>query len=236
MAVTTQSMKAISSVDVLGAAAFALVSERCRRSYLHDIRGGLQTLNSAVELLIRAANTPGDNAALAEKAAVLARRAVLKHEKSLLDLVDDVTPQAETPSLVDVGHLVSDLLRFVANDVASKSISIRLQASPDVRVLAERHKFRLLLLGLICTLADELAPGSAVDITIAQSDSKALVQFDSAMLCPSALESANQWNSSSAMSSPWELLLSLTRQWALANGGGLELSLNALRIHYPLAR
>jgi hypothetical protein len=228
-------MKANSRLDVLGAAAFALVSERCRQSYLHDIRGGLQTLNGAVELLIRAANTPGDNAALAEKAAVLARRAVLKHEKSLLDLVDDVTPQAETPSLVDVGHLLSDLLQFVANDLASKSISFRLQSTPDLCVHVERHKFRLLLLGLICSLADELAPGSAVDVTIARSESNALLVFDSAILCPSMLESANQWSSSRAASTLWELLVSLTRQWVIACGGGLELSPSALRIHCPLA-
>jgi hypothetical protein len=235
MADDSLSMKAISSVDVLGAAAFALVSERCRQSYLHDIRGGLQTLNSAVELLIRAAITPGDNAALAEKAGVIARRAVLTHEKSLLELVDDVTPQVETPSLVDVGQLVSDLLRFVANDLASKSISFRLHSSPGLCVRVERHKFRLLMLGLMCCLADELAPGSAVDVTIARSESNALLVFDSAMLCPSIPESGKPSNFSGATSSLWELLVSLTRQWIIANRGGLELSPSALRIHWPLA-
>jgi hypothetical protein len=227
-------MKAISSLDVLGAAAYALVSERCRQSYLHDIRGGLQTLNSAVELLIRAANSRGDNAALAEKASVLARRAVLKHEKSLLDLVNDVTPQIEIASRVDVGGLMSEVLRFVANDLAGKSVSFRLQPAAELCVLAERHKFRLLILGLVCMLADDLAPGSVVDVTIARSDSHALIEFHSTMQCSSMPPAKSQWELSGAMSSPGELLLVLTQQWTVANGGGLEHSHNALRIRYPL--
>ena len=227
-------MKSISSIDVLGAAAYALVSERCRQSYLHDIRGGLQTLNSAVELLIRAAKNPGDNAALAEKASFVARRAVLNHEKSLLDLVNQVTPQTEVADRVDAGQLMSDVLRFVANDLANKSVSFRLQSASDVFVLAERHKFRLLVLGLICMLADELAPGAVVDVKVTRSDSDALIEFNPTIPCPSVLDSKHQWESPGAMSSPCELLLSLTQQWAFANGGGLELSPTALRIHYPL--
>jgi hypothetical protein len=227
-------MKSISSIDVLGAAAYALVSERCRQSYLHDIRGRLQTLNCAVELLIRAAKNPGDNAALAEKASFVARRAVLNHEKSLLDLVDQVTPQAEIADRIDVGQLIRDVLGFVANDLANKSVSFRLESAPDIYVLAERHKFRLLILGLICLLADELAPGSAVDVTVSRSDSNALMEFHSTTPCPSVLEFKTQTDSPAAMSSPCELLLELTRQWLFANGGGVELSPRALRIRYPL--
>ena len=226
-------MKSISSIDVLGAAAYALVSERCRQSYLHDIRGGLQTLSSAVELLIRAAKNPGD-AALAEKASFVARRAVLNHEKSLLDLVDQVTPLAEVADTVDVGQLMHDVLRFVANDLAKKSVSFRLEPAPEIYVLAERHKFRLLILGLICLLADELAPGSAVDVTVSRSDSNALIEFHSSAPCPSVLEFKTQTDSPGAMSSPCEILLELTRQWAFANGGGLEPSPRVLRIRYPL--
>jgi hypothetical protein len=228
-------MKSISSIDVLGAAAYALVSERCRQSYLHDIRGGLQTLNSAVELLSRAATNPADNAALAEKASLVARRAVLNHEKSLLDLVNQLTPQTEIATTVDVGHLMSDVLRFVGSDLASKSVSIRLQSTPDICVLAERQKFRLLILGLVCMLADDLAPGSVVDVTITQSDSDALMEFTSAMPCYSVPKSKDVLDFPSTMSSPCELLLALTQRWACVNGGGLELSRDALRIRYPLA-
>ncbi len=228
-------MKAISSIDVLGAAAYALVSERCRQSYLHDIRGGLQTLNSAVELLIRAANSPAENTALAEKASVLARRAVQKQEKLLLDLLNDLTPQTETASRVNIGELMSEVLRFVANDVAGKSVSIRLQSATELCVLVERHKFRLLILGLVCMLADDLAPGSVVEVTIARSASHALIEFLSSVARSSLHEAKSPWESTAAMSSPGELLLALTRQWTVANGGGLELSPTAIRIRYPAA-
>jgi hypothetical protein len=232
-------MKAIPSINMLEAAAYALVSERCRQSYLHDIRGGLQALHSAVELLVRAANSPGDNPALAEKATALARRAVQKQEKSLVELVNQITPQTEIAGTVNVGDLVSDVLRFIRNDAANKSIAFRLEAAGDVQVLAQPHKFRLLILGLCSTLTDGLAPGSVVDVAVARADSEALVEFRSTMSC-AAVNPEYLWNPAGAMSSPCELLLALTQHWAAANGGRLELSTephlpNTLRIYYPLA-
>jgi hypothetical protein len=232
-------MKAISRIDMLEAAAYALVSQRCRQSYLHDIRGGLQALHSAVELLVRAANKPGDNPALAEKAAALARRAMQKQEKSLVELMDQITPPPEIASTVNVGDLVCDILHFIRNDAAGKSIAFRLEALGDVLVLAQPHKFRLLILGLCSTLTDGLAPGSVVDVAVVRTDSDALVEFRSSMPC-AVVNPEDLWNSAGAMSSPCELLLALAQQWAAVHGGRLELSKelhlpNTLRIYYPLA-
>jgi hypothetical protein len=232
-------MQAISPIDMLEAAAYALVSGRCSLSYLHDIRGGMQALHSAIELLVRAANTPGGNPALAEKAAALARRAILTQEKSLLELVNQITPQTELGSRVDVGDLLSDVLHFIRNDAAGRSITFRLQAAADVKVLAHPLKFRLLMLGLSTTLIDGLDAGSVVDVAVAQSDCEALVEFRSAATY-SLVNPEDLWSPAGARSSPSELLVALTQHWAVANGGRLELSTdphlpNSLRIYYPRA-
>src|SRR5580704_5238722 len=98
--------------DVLEAAAYAVVGERCRQAHLHDARGELQTLHSTIELLARAAKTPGENAAMAEKASALAKRALANHEKSLVELLNRMTPHEASMATVNVGQLVSEVLRI----------------------------------------------------------------------------------------------------------------------------
>ena len=233
-------MKAICASDMLEAAAYALVGARCRQSYLHDVRGGMQALRSAIELLARAASIQGVDRPLAEKASGLARSAVSKHEKSLVELVNQLAPQGGTAATVNVGELVSDALRFLRNELAAKSITFRAEAAPDVLVFAETDKFRLLILGLISTLVDELAPGGVVDLTVARSDSNALVEFRAAMPCAFIRNPEELLRPPSTVASAFELLLAVTQRWASDHGGRVELSTgsqspDALRLHYPLA-
>ncbi len=230
-------MKAIGPIDMLEAAAYALVSERCRASYIHDIRGGLQGLYGGVELLARAAKST-DNPGLADKAAGLARSALAKHEKSLVDLVDKLTPRPESAARVDIGGLLADILQFIRNDVANKAITFRLEAARDLPVLAEAHKIRLLLLGLSITLTDGLAAGTVVDVKVTRSDQFALIQYASVVPCPVIPTVDEIWGSTDPVSSARELLLSVTQYWASANGGRLEVSVeaagaSAVRLYYP---
>lgn len=230
-------MKAITPIDMLEAAAYALVSERCRASYIHDIRGGLQALYGGIELLARAARSP-DNSGLADKAAGLARNALAKHEKALVELVDQLTPRAEAAAPVNVGELFGDILQFIRNDVANKSITFRLHAARDIVVPAEAHKIRLLLLGLSITLTDGLAAGTVVDVTVARSNHQALIRFASIVPCLLIPTLEQIWGSTDPVSSARELLLSLTQSWAAANGGRLEIpvdakGLNAVDLYYP---
>lgn len=230
-------MKAITSSDMLEAAAYALVSERCRASYVHDIRGGLHALYGGIELLSRAAKNP-DNGTLAEKAAGLARSALAKHEKSLVDLVDQLSPRQEAAVPVDVGELLGELLRFIRNDVANKSITFRLNTERDIVVLAEAHKIRLLLLGLSITLSDGLDAGTVVDVRVTRSGHYALIEFASVIPSPIIPQLAEIWGSTNPVSSARELLLSLSQAWASSNGGRLELAeeaatSGAVRLYYP---
>jgi signal transduction histidine kinase len=230
-------MKAITTRDMLEAAAFALVSERCRASYVHDIRGGLHALYGGVELLSRAAKNP-DNGILADKAAGLARSALAKHEKSLIDLVDQLSPRQEAAVPVNVGELVGEILRFIRNDVANKSVTFRLQTERDIVVLAEAHKIRLLLLGLSITLTDGLDPGTVIDVSVTRSSHYALIEFASFVSSPTVPELKDIWGSTGPVASARELLLSLSQAWASDNGGRLELTgeptrSTGVRLYYP---
>jgi hypothetical protein len=233
-------VSAISSQDIADAAAWGLVGERCRRAYLHDLRGGLQVFNSAVELLARAANCPGGNAGLADKASALARRSIENHEKMLGEVLNQIAPQREAPTTLNVGEMVGDALRLLRGDFANKSITFRLQSAENVLVIAQAHKFRMIILGLASTLADLLEPGALVEVAVTRLDSKAVVEFKSNLPAPSILNPEQLWNSPDATISLNELLLSVAQRWLSANRGLLELPArtqppDALRISYPMA-
>ena len=234
-----QPEKAISFIEILGAAVCALVGERCRPSYLHDMRGELHTLNSAVELLARAAKSPEANSAIVEKASSIARHSLVKQEKLLVELVNQLTPQREAPMDVNVGDLVSDVLRFVRNEAAKKSITFRSELARDVVVLAEPHKFRLLILGLCSTLTDGLPAGTVIDVTVTRSDLSALMEFGPIVPCASVRPPSDLLHYAPEKTSTYELLLSLLRQWVSDNAGAIELSPvshlpKALRLFYPM--
>jgi hypothetical protein len=191
-------------------------------------------------LLVRAAMSPGENSALAEKASALARRAVQNHEKSLAELLSQLTPMKETAASVNVGELVAEVLRFTRNDAAGKSITLRIESATDVWVVAQARQFRLLVLGLVSSLIDAAAPGAALDIAVARAIPDAMIEFRSSVPCPAVLNPEDLWHSGGAMSSMHELLLALTHRWVSNNEGRLEPPAgphlpNALRIYYPLA-
>jgi hypothetical protein len=235
----TSSMKSTQPVDVLEAAVYAIVTERYRRSYLHDIHGDLQGLYGGVELLVRAADGRVTNASLADKASALVKRALQNHEKMLIDLVNQVAPTSETPIAVNMGDLAADVLRFVKSDFASKSVTFRFESAPDVVVLAQAGRLRTLILGLCAAAADELAPDSVVELGVTRSDSHALLEFRSMKSYRAfAANSEDAWRAGSEASCP-ELVLALTRRWMSAIGGRVELTEDGLpstlRIFYPLA-
>jgi hypothetical protein len=199
----------------------------------------LQVFHSAVELLTRAAAIPGGNAALAEKASALARRAIESHEKMIAEVFNQITPQKEAPTAVNVGEMVGDVVRFLRGDFASKSITVQLQSAENVLVLAQAHIFRLIILGLASSLADVLEAGALVEVAVTRLDSNAVVEFKS-NAPPASIPNLEQiWNSPDASISLHELLLSVAQRWLSANRGFLELPARArppgaLRISYPM--
>lgn len=200
-------MKLLPINDVLEAAAYAVVGERCRKAHLHDARGELRTLHSAIELLARAAKTPGENAALADKASALAKRALANHEKSLVELLNRMTPNDAAVAAVNLGHLVSEVLRNLRNDALSKSIDFRFEALADVSIKAQPNLCEMVILGLCAITIDDLAAGTCINVTVGRLDSDAYIEWKSDIPWPAARKPEDLWHSAPPALSPYELLL-----------------------------
>lgn len=226
-------MKALSLGDVLDAAAYAFVGERCRDAHIHDIRGELQTLQSSLELLARAARNPGENIALAEKATALARRALANHEKSLVDFVNQTTPHEEAAVAVDVCDMVNRALLILRNDVANKSITFKVESAADLRILAQPHRSRLLILGLLAMTIDELSAGSVVKVLLSREDSQVVIEIQSDAIGRAIRAPEDLWSGGAQTVTPRDLLLAVTSRWAAANGGRVSQVPRELRIYYP---
>jgi hypothetical protein len=231
-------VKVLPLSDVLEAAAYAVVGERCLQAHLHDARGELQTLHSAIELLARAAKSPGENAALAEKASALARRSLASHEKSLIELLNRMTPHDATVVSVDVGELVGAVLRILRNDALSKSIVFRFDAVQGVFIVAQPHLCEMVVLGLCAMTIDELAAGASINVSVGRSDSHAFIEWKSDIPWPTVRTPEDLWRSAKATLTPYELLLAVAWRWTTTNGGRVELPTepqvrDVLRIYYP---
>jgi hypothetical protein len=233
-------MNAVTLTNVLDAAAYALVSQRCRQATLHDIRGGLQALQNAIELLARSAKAPTPNPATVAKVLALATRAMTTHEQLLLDLVRQTAPSDAPASVLDLGELVQEVLRFLRNDALTKSISLQVTAASGSTILAQPDKCRLLILGIAAATIDALPAGSAMTVAVAASDPHVLLEFKSAMRYSPIHKLVDLGHDFPATLAPHDLLLAIASEWLSAHGGSIDLAEggdapSSLRIYYPAA-
>ena len=232
-------MQDVTAVDVFEAAAYALVAKRWRESYVHDARGRQQALQSAVELLLRAANSRGEQLAVSVKAAALARRAMAADEISLIDLLDQVAPQAQAPIALNLVEMLGELLRFMRNDAARKSIEFHLDSGPELFIFTQSKKLRMLLLGLSAVMIDELGNGSRVEFSAKKVELQVHLEIRSSMSWPSTGGAKLAWPPAAGPTYlTSSLFLLLSRQWLEENGGEIQtLTLggpaSVLRITYP---
>jgi signal transduction histidine kinase len=165
-----------------------MVSRRCRRAYVHDIRGGLQAINSALELLSRSMVSAGDKQALMQKALEFARRAVAGHEKCMDRLMEQLIPYDEVPGRVNLGSWIRELLQFLQNDAASKEIRFDFSAEEDVTVSVHEAKLRLVMLGLITGALDNLPPGKVLRVGLHKSEGHAVIAVPAAFGAPDTID------------------------------------------------
>jgi hypothetical protein len=206
---------------------------------LHDARGELQTLHSAIELLTRAAKAPGENTALADKASALAKRTLAMHEKSLVELLNRMTPHDAAVAPLNVGRMVSEALRILRNDALSKSIEFRFEELADVSIEAQPNLCEMVILGLSAMTVDELAAGSSIAVSVGRVNGHAYVGWKSDIAWPAVREPEELWHSARESLSPYELLLAVAWHWTTTNGGRVELAADpqvrdAMRIYYPI--
>jgi hypothetical protein len=157
----------VKSDELLDAAAQSLINRRCREAAIHEVRGGLQALYSALELLARAAKSTAGDGALAERAIGIARRAMANFEPAMLRAIEALTTHTEAEGRVNVGEIAQEVLRFLRSDIANKQLLTQGTIDTDAHLLGRRDTVRLWLLGIIVTCIDAAAPGGPFAVEVA---------------------------------------------------------------------
>src|ERR1700680_3668358 len=227
--------------DVLDAAVQTLINERCRRAYMHDMRGGLQAIYSSLELLARSAKHAAQNPALIDAAATIAKRAMANYEQSMVAIVNQVTGPGEAPVVLNLSTLVQQAQQFLRNDALGKETTLGLSGRDDLQVLSEPNKLRSLILGLLALSIDDSPAGADLQVELSCSEGFAVLDLRSP-LTYDAIRGAEDLLCREPLNlKPQELVLGFVRQWIMANGGRVEIpsatgaEAAGLRLYYPLA-
>src|ERR1700722_7682529 len=140
-------MNELQAGDVLDAAVQTLINERCRRAYMHDMRGGLQAIYSSLELLARSAKHAAQNPALIDGAATIAKRAIANYEQAMVAIVKRFTPAGEGQVVLNLSALLQQAQLILRNDSLGKETTLGLSGPDDLLVLSDPNKLRSLILG-----------------------------------------------------------------------------------------
>jgi signal transduction histidine kinase len=164
--------------ELFEVAARASINERCALSYLHDVRGSMQALFSAVELLGRSLRGSADRERV-DRACELARRAINQHEKTTIGALEVLTLQHIEASAFDVGPLLADVAHFLRNEAAAREIRITIDVEDDLRISAERGRLQILLVGLLTAAMDVLPKGSTLPVSLGRNGDDAVIRIGS---------------------------------------------------------
>jgi len=224
--------------DVFTTAARAAINERCASAYLHDVRGTMQALFSAFELLGRSARLGAANPARVEKAWDLARRAMSNHEKSTLDVLQMLTLQPNPPAAVDLAELVNEVVHFLRNEAASKYVTVAASASPEVRISVERAKLQTLLVGLMTAAIEETPAGAELRLAVGRQGGDAVITLGSHGGFANLRSSDELLAGPLGALRPRELTLLFARHFLADGGGRLEIDgsafpVGSLTLHHP---
>jgi len=224
--------------DVFDAALQTLINDRCRTAYVHDIRGGLQAVYSAFELLARSAKQGAASGTLIDKASALVKRAMANHEHLIFEIVNQLTVPEDEPALVNVTNLIHDVLRFLRNEASSRDIRISVTGGKDMQVSATL-KLRTLLLGLLTLYIDGLPAGAELLINVSRAGEDACVELLSDVSLGEIRSVEALSRDQPSVVQPRDVILGGARYWLQQHGGrfvlqpGAKLH-DALRIYYPL--
>ena len=228
--------------DLFEAAARVAINERCAAAFLHDIRGGMQALFSALELLGRSARSGYGSPERVEKACELAKRAIGNHEKSTLAALQALTLQRAEAVVIDVLTLVSDVARFLRNEAAGREVILKVVGTEgEVLISAERARLQIVLVGLLLAAIDDIPPGTSLILSIDRADGDAVISIDSDAGYGEISDLEDLWSRRGGRLRPQELTLLFARQFLAANGGRLDIDAiagatprGAMHLHYPM--
>jgi signal transduction histidine kinase len=209
--------------DVFTTAARAAIHERCAAAFLHDVRGTMQALFSAFELLGRSARMSEVNPARVEKAWDLARRVISNHEKSTLDVLQLLTLEPTAATSVDLAELVNEVAHFLRNEAASKYVTVAASVTPEVRIWIERATLYTLLVGLLTAAIEETPAGSELRLSVSREGSDAVIILGSHGGLADLRTDGELLAGPLTVLRPRELTLLFARHFLAGSGGRLEI-------------
>jgi hypothetical protein len=230
-------MKALDEDQLLEAAVNTLVNGRCRRAYLHDLRGGLQAISGAFELLARLARSGKSDPVLVDRASAIARSAFANHEAAIEEMLKQVVPAEEIVGAVDIGELIDETLQFLRNDIACKQLKLTVDRCDELEVLAPKHELRLLLLGLLTVRIDDCPAGAEFIVRLGRAENLAVFAVSS-VADPHPDSSYAQRSREPIY--PGQVVLEGASKWLSRHGGRMELmgtehsARSECRVYYPL--
>jgi signal transduction histidine kinase len=225
--------------DLYEVAARATINGRCATAYLHDVRGSMQAIFSALELLGRSARKSGTDLDRIEKVCALARRAISSHEKSTLEVFQMLTLQDADYIAVDVGGVMREVVHFLRNEAAKKELAITLSTTDVLPIAAERARLQTLLVGLLTAAIDAVPAGAQLPVSVTSEGKFAVISLGSNAGYASSRDTDDPWNIPTQQLLPHELTLPFARQFLAGNGGRLEIDAavlphGSLRLYYPM--
>jgi len=233
-------MDSLRAGDVLDAAVQTLINERCRRAYIHDLRGGLQAIYSSLELLARSARHAAQNPALIDGATAIAKRAMANHEQSMIGIVNQLTGPDDAPVILNLSALVKQAQQLLRNDALGKEITLALSGREDLQVLSEPNKLRSLIFGLLALGIDGSPSGAGLQVELSCADGCAVLELRSHLTYETIRGAEELLCRAPVNLAPQEMVLGFARQWITANGGRVEIPSATgmpagLRLYFPLA-
>ena len=186
--------------DIYEAAARANINERFAPTSLHDVRGTMQALFSALQLLLRSAQSGADPLRV-EKACDLAKRAMAHHEKSTTEVLQLLTLERTEAVNIDLNRLVLDVAHFLRNEAAVKGVKLSVAPSADLAITVERGKLHTLLVGLLAAGIDTLAAGEELHVSTLREDGDAVVAISSDAGFADFLSNEDSWETTTGLDS-----------------------------------
>lgn len=149
----------------------ALISKRYRGVYLHDLRGGLQVLQNAIEVLVRVATAARSDAGMSARTSELARRALAAHGELIDATLERLVPSDDAAADCSASLVVGDVVAFLRSQFAARSISLQAQPGADFRVAVPASRLRLVLLVVLTAVLDDPHKAGAVQVSVERDGS-----------------------------------------------------------------
>lgn len=218
------------------AALHALITQRCQRAYVHDMRNGLQRIYGGFELLSRAVSAAATGAKIPpEKAIDFSKQAIKNHEQALDRILSQLILSDETQVPTHVGEVLGEISRFLNNDASARDIALSVAVAEDAAILVRPGRLRLVFLALLVDAIDSLPPHSELRVQLSKQKPHVRIEITSSKMV------AGKWDTSASEAVQIDLQAEPLRKGLIvpaakklieAEGGTLHFSAGQTLMHF----